>query len=805
MLKISSKKLLIAFIIIFAFIALFPLLFKNSFLKEFNRQMQLLENVTAQYSHVDLYWGRSFPDFTLRVDDLSLTGTDLFSGQNLAEIGRVKLTVDFWSLVFGQQIKVKSVKLNNADIHLIKQENQFNFIDIKKAKKEGDNFELSLDRFIIINSNISYQDFDDDFEISALNLNQWIKRVKGLEGNNYSMTSRADSFTVSSHNIDLLQHVAFQCKMLFHFDPSLHHYIIEPTKVNFNDLTLNVEGEFGFEGEQTFLNMNGSSNGDIKQLFSVVNVFYGPDYNKIISDGTYSINAFLELTSDDIYNEKYDFSLKAQDGSLKYDFLPDGFSEINIDVALKKNAEENKYFVADISLKTKADSLCLKLYQSDEEEKTIYKNEIDVVMDFSTLNSIIPDTKLEKMGRLIIDLNFNGTFSKILPDLNELNSEGYIAVGGLNYQKSFDSRPVFVDTAYLAFSDNSFAINKLSTRFGKTNLEAEGNWQNFINYVLFDEVLRGEWHLKAPCLNLNDIMASEIQETHNSDTLITGFSNFFVPRNIALKLWFDADTLIVNNTLVGSAHSVIDFENETMTVHALNVTFKEGKGLLRGLYRNTMDEGVSSYFTNDFENVDIQDFAQIFPVLKNIWPQIINAKGKINTTIDISYNKGFSTYMKNSDLLSAPSIFYNELIKQDDSDMHWFLKSRIPALEIRDIPFFEEIADKLQLEILEKGIFNNAMIEVFFVQGKSYVKNLSFSIDDIVFNATGSWNVEHRLQLDFKIEIPPKYFTGKALENLNSLASENNINPDTLLSEAAVIFCVSLKENEENTVIDIDL
>src|SRR5690606_16731138 len=114
----------------------------------------------------DLSLIRNFPNLSVSIDDLSVTGVESFSGDTLAHMEALNLTLDIMSVIKGDQIQIKKIQLNKPSINVLVLEDGTANYDIAIESEDetpveeesGESVDLSIDQYEINDGKIVYSD-----------------------------------------------------------------------------------------------------------------------------------------------------------------------------------------------------------------------------------------------------------------------------------------------------------------------------------------------------------------------------------------------------------------------------------------------------------------------------------------------------------------------------------------------------------------------------------------------------------------------------------------------------------------------
>ena len=106
-------------VLILAAAVILPVVYKDKIVALVKEETNKNINAKVDFGDFDLTLFSSFPNFTLKLKDLSVVGIAPFAGDTLTSAKELSLTIDIMSVLKGGQIDIASIKLNQALINLI--------------------------------------------------------------------------------------------------------------------------------------------------------------------------------------------------------------------------------------------------------------------------------------------------------------------------------------------------------------------------------------------------------------------------------------------------------------------------------------------------------------------------------------------------------------------------------------------------------------------------------------------------------------------------------------------------------------
>src|SRR5690606_135923 len=110
--------ILVVLVALLAIAAILPVVFKDEIKakvdEEIAKSVDAQVNFDADNFSVSLF--RHFPNITASLKDFSVVGHAPFAGDTLAAASSFQITLNLWSVIFGDQMKISRIKLDRPHI-----------------------------------------------------------------------------------------------------------------------------------------------------------------------------------------------------------------------------------------------------------------------------------------------------------------------------------------------------------------------------------------------------------------------------------------------------------------------------------------------------------------------------------------------------------------------------------------------------------------------------------------------------------------------------------------------------------------
>jgi len=142
-LKKTLKILGITLIVLIALAFIIPIVFKKQITNLVKKEINNGLTAKVDFRDVSLSLFRHFPKVSIRLEDLSVVGTEFYAKDTLLSTKSFDASVNLMSVIKGDNIKVSGIYLESPRIHaLVNKEGKANW-DITKEDKEKPSAEPS--------------------------------------------------------------------------------------------------------------------------------------------------------------------------------------------------------------------------------------------------------------------------------------------------------------------------------------------------------------------------------------------------------------------------------------------------------------------------------------------------------------------------------------------------------------------------------------------------------------------------------------------------------------------------------------
>lgn len=613
------------------------------------------------FKDVSLSIFRDFPNLSVRLNDISVTGIDRFENIPLFSAKNVDVGLNLMDVIGGNdKMPIKSFHLEKPVINAIVLEDSTANYSITKPSKpsEPSKMIIELKSFTINDGKVLYDNRMSNIKADIRGLNH--KSKGDLSSNITDLTTKTtiDSLSVKSGGMQYLKNNKLDAKIDVKADFINNKFTLKENEIALNDLLLKADGWLQMNEKDMEMDLKFSSpNSKFKDLFSIIPGAYISNYKDVSVDGTFNFNGFAKGKYDGIKSiyPAAEFNTEVINGKVKYPTLPMSISNIAMKSTVKMPGGSN---------------LDLLTIQVPKLNFIIGKNPIDIVFNLKTPVSN-PDVDAKAKGTLNLselsmafplegvqtivgliqaDVSLKAKQSQIeQKQYEQVNCNGTMSITGMRYQAKGKPQ-IAVNNLSMSFSPSFVNIPYIDVIFGKSDIKGSGKLDNILAYFSPKKTLIGSFNVRSSLIDMNEWIEPTpakpaVQQDAPSTNTTRPFDRFdFTLDAASNKIVYDKYEL-KNVVAKGNATSHrLDIKDFSMSIGNSDMS---GSGYLSNLFGYVFDNEVLQGDLNFSSNyLDVNQFmepttatpaknevpAGAFPVPKNIAVKLHSKINKLTYT-----------------------------------------------------------------------------------------------------------------------------------------------------------------------------
>ena len=763
------KVIAILVVVLLAAIIALPFAFKGKIKQAV--QDAANDNLTAvlAFDDVSLSLLSSFPNLSLSIEQLSLTGTGDFEGVKLVAADEVSATIDIWS-VFGDTIAINEIRLERPVIDVrVFADGRANY-DIAKTDSTatetteetgdtGGGFAMNLKTYSLNNASIYYDDATFPMRMEIEGMNHTGSGDFTLDVFTLSTKTEIERIDVVYDGIRYMQSARAALMADLEIDNTQARYTFKENELVVNRFPLKADGWVAMPADDIDMDISFSSAGsDLLTLLSLVPAEFAQDLEGVTANGSVDFNGFVRGRYNDTTMPGFAINLNVNNGRFNYPDLPESVENIAID--LRVDASEgidNDAMTVDIDkfyMEIAKNPIDVQLHLKNPYTDPLVDCDVKAKIDFEKLKEVVPLEEGDALtGSLTADLRFKGRMSA-------LDEERYddVEAGGelilLDTRFASDSLPYTADVSamYLKFSPAFAELTQFEAQIGETDLSAQGRIDNIVQYALRDELLSGNFQVRSKFIDLNAFMEESATDTtavQDASADSSALSVIRLPENLDFTLTARFDQLLYDDLTISNTSGRIVLSEGRALLSGLGMDVLGGSIVMDGSYDSKPEQPTIDM---DFamKNLDIQQTVNSFYTIEKMAPIAKSTTGKFTTT------------MKLKGALDAEMM-------PIESTLSGGGRLQTAQIHIEKFEPLNKLASELGIERLAKQTINDLNLSYRFENGHVIVDSFKIKLEGIETTIDGSMSFSQELDYNVKMTVPMSLLPGNLAGQASTL------------------------------------
>lgn len=807
---------------------------------------------------VSMNFFSDFPNASLGVKDVAIVGINDFSGDTLANVGELDVVINLASL-FGDSYEINEVELNDATLNAKLLANGLANWDIvissDSTEVEEDTtasspFKLDLDDFSVNNLSVSYDDQMDSMFAAVKGLDLQLvgdisldlqtlaniekfkmavgqliyKDEKGSLGadlrnvsmdfsgsmsdkiSNISTTLSVDSLSLLMENIPYLSNVKTEAEIELEADLENNKFKFGKNYLKLNEIKANFEGFVHVLESSMDMDLKiNTPDIDFKQILSLIPIIYKDDFASLQTSGSVNLNAFAKgrMAGDTL--PELNIDLNIADAMFKYPDLPSSVKDINIAANVRNNGnitDSTQISVPQLAFNMAGNpfkvSLGVKTPISDPNFNFAANGKLD-------LGKIVEVIHLE-------DISLKGIFNAALvaegkmsyidkEEYEKFHINGDLNLADFVLDMSSLNYDVLINEAKLGFSSQFINLNAGLT-LGESDVALKGKLQNFIQYIMRGETIKGSLDVNSKLLNVSELLGEEESETTEvAEDTTAGSSSIHIPGNLDFALNANIATLLYDGIELKDIIATLSIKDQKAKINSIKAKTMGGSLGLSGTFdtQDTLKPVV------DFD-IDVKDM-----IIAKVFTDITTANKLVPLLADANGN-----FSMNMDFHSDMDSELNPILNSINASGNFISKE----VGLDSVAALEKIAELVKYPALKNPSLKDISIKFLIKDGRVTADPFETFIQTAKLNVSGSSGLDQTLDYVTTITLPesikslvplaidvkiggtfrnPKISIGaeKTLENLKETAIET---VTKVVDEAKEKAIAAAKESKEKLV-----
>lgn len=773
-LKISS----IVFFSLIIIIATLPFLFKDKIIQKVKDTINENINANVDFGNFDLSIISSFPDFKFKIENVSVVGINEFSKDTLAYIKKLDLNLNLKSVLFGDQYQINKIIISEPKIKaIVLPDGKANW-DIAKTDSTTQTtkdtsastpFKLSLKKFKIENATIIYDDQQSKMYSELKNLNYNLTGDFTQDVFDLIQELEINELTYKMNNITYLNKSQFSAKANMQADMPKMKFTFKENEFNLNEFLLKLDGFVAMPNDSDIVMdiKTSSIENTFKSLLSLIPAVYKKDFTGLQASGKVSFYADAKGTYNNHSYPTFNVKLIVENAMFKYPSLPKSVNNVNINLQINSPSNILDKMIIDLKkfhlemAENPIDALALiKTPISDPDFNVKIKGKVNL----ASIKEFIPLEKDDNLNGIISsDIELSGRMSDVdKKQYDKFKAQGKLEISDMLYQTKTLPYAVNLKKMLLNFTNQFVELSDFSANIGKSDFNAKGKIENFLQYVFKNELLKGEFNFTSSLIDVNELMASSststttTQTTTSSATTTTTTTPVDIPGNIDFVLNANIDKVLYDKMEITNLKGKITIREKRLIMDDVAMNILNGKLIMDGYYDSKNLKKPLVNFNFKVENFDIQKTFETFNTVQKLAPVAKYTKGIFTATLE-NFNVSLNENME-PDLNSV--------------DAYGIIKTN--NVVISGYEPFNKLADALKQEQFKTINIQNLNLSYKIKQGRMIFEPFTTKVNQIQTTISGSTGLDQTIDYKWAMEIPRSMFGNSANNAMSGLLQQLN-------------------------------
>jgi len=752
-----------------------PFVFKGKIIARVKKEINKNLNAKVDFEDVNISFFRSFPKVSVALENILVTGNDVFVADTLLQAPRLDASVDIMSIIKAKDMTVYSVALESPRINLIRLKEGFANWDIVKTKEEiakiekvddSKTFSLELQKYSVSNAYIRFDNASAGMNAVIDSLNHEGKGDFTADVFTLSTRTNAASVSFTNGNIPFLADAKTMVDADIKVDNKNSTYSFSNGNISLNELKVTGDGAIrsvpaGMDMDIKFK----APSTEFKNILSLVPLIYQQDFQKIKAGGSGIFEGFVKGIYNDSTMPAYHLAMEVKDGSFQYTDLPKPVKDINFKAQVDNKDGQPDNLVVNVQdghLVMDNDPFDFRVLVNHPISNMYVDAGAKGKIDLSKVSGFLKLDKGTKLAGLInADVAMKGNVNDMEAQRYEqFDASGTVDVNDFIYITPDYPTGIRITRAMSAFTPSKIDVSTLSGQYMGTNFNGNGSINNLLSYVLNGKPLRANLNINADQLNLDDWMGTTSAATTTGATkpatTASSTSAFVVPANLNVSLNTKVGKLKYDKLDLQNLDGNLQLNDQAVIFNNVKANALDGTMKINGSY-STKDSKTKPAIalSYDVAGLDIQKTFYALNTAEKLMPIGKYLSGKLTSVLSANGKLGENMMPDISSLSGNGNVFLIE----------GFLSKFAPL---------DKIASVLNVQALQNISLKDVKTFFQFSNGKLLVKPFTLKVKDISMEIGGLQGFDQTMDYVIHMKLPRALMGSQGNNLVNNLAAAVN-------------------------------
>ncbi len=639
--------------VILAIMIILPFALKGKVAQIVKTEGNKMLNARFDFESLNISLFKNFPKASVTLDGFYLVGIDEFEKDTLVSAGEFTLAVDVMALL-NDKLDIAKLILKDATVHAIVLQNGKTNWDVMKpsaapaeeetpADTSATPFTLQLDKLVVENLNVTYDDYQSDMHASVKGFHATCSGDFSADETDVELTAAIKQLSFRMGIIPYLSNAEVEASINAVADLKNMKFTLKDNSIRLNAIQTSVDGWVAMpDSTRTDMDLKLNTNNiGFKEILSLIPAIYSKEFESLKTDGTASLNAWAKGTMvGDSLLPAFEANLKVTNAMFRYPSLPAGVDAINVSAKATNpggSADKTVIEINPLSFRLAGMPFSLTALVKTPVSDPDFKASAKGTIDLANVQKVYPmEDNASFNGILTADVQMQGRLSYVEKE----QYDRFQASGTLNLKnmllKMQDMQDVQIKQSTLTFTPQNVKLSQTDVLMGKNDFSMDCTLENYLGYVLKDQTIRGTMNLNSNYLNLADFSTPEATEEATTETPASELSVIEVPRNVDLKMQASMKKILFDSMTFENVNGLLLVKDGVVDMKNLSLQTMGGTVAVNGAYSTA--EGIAKPKMNGTFKMNNLSFAQTYKELdmvSKLAPVFENLQGNFSGSMDI--------------------------------------------------------------------------------------------------------------------------------------------------------------------------
>ena len=697
-----------------------------------------------------------FPNLSLSLDRLSVTGIDRFRGDTLLAVPRFRLVLDLGSVLGSLRgsgpIVVRAIQVERPAVRLLVLKDGTANWNIMRpdttSTSAGRPLDLSLKQLRIQDGALTFDNRQSGLLASINGLQETLSG--DFRSTRFTLRTETGTAAVSLRfaGVPYLNGVRVQLTANLDMDMAGKRYTLKQNEVRLNDLVLSTTGTIAGapDGDYALDLTFKAPRADFKEILSLVPAIYARDFAGVQASGTMSVAGWVRGRYGPKTFPALALDAKVENGTFRYPDLPLPARDIALDLSVSNpggtvdaTVVNLRHFHVVLGRNPLDGSFAMRTPVSDPDVDARVAGRVD-------LADVARTIKLPNVDQLTGVIDANAAMHARMSDVDQkrydrIAASGTVSAHGIVLRGKQLPHPVQVDEATLKLAPQHAELSSFRGKIGRSDLAATGFLDNVLGFALRDQELRGQAQVTSGYFDMNEWRSNDKMQV------------IPVPKNLDFALNATVGRLSYGQLDLRNARGALRVKDQRVTLDNFQLDMLGGSLALTGFYETTNLARPTFDLSLKAANMDVPGAFNTIQTIQAFAPVAKYAQGRASADLQLKGALGQDLMPVFSALSGLGSI-------------------QTAGLVLKSFPPMTKLADLLKVDQLRDPGFVDLKALVEIRDGKLMVKPFDVHVGKLTMNVSGANGIDQTLQYLLKLELPRAALGAEANRAVNALVAK---------------------------------